>query len=131
MKGDFPLIVTLIALGITLLYCGLYFAPVLDYLMSEYCMVRQISKTIAKEDLKKAMPDIPDLASSISNILAAIIVALRLFGVSVGYLSGVFSIFLIATVVFCSSCFIKPRGHLKQILRTAVVTVLVFAFLEI
>ena len=125
------MIVTLIALGITLLYCGLYFAPVLDYLMSEYWMARQISKTIAKEDLKRAMPDIPDLASSINNTLASIIVALRLFGVSVGYLSGVFSIFLMATVVFCIFCFIKPRGYMKQILRTVVATVLVFVCFEI
>lgn len=122
------MIVTIIALAITALNCFVYFAPLVDYLSSEYWMARRISPKIANEDLKKALPDIADLTASIQNTLSVLIVVLRLCQVSVEYLSGAIGIFAVVSVVFFIGVIAKPYSRVKEILSVILGITLVVVF---
>ncbi len=127
-KGDDSMIVTIIALAITALNCLLYFAPLMDYLTSRYWTARRISPMIANQDLKRTLPDIVDLASSIQNTLATLIVLLRIFQVSIQYLSGAITIFAIASVVLAIGIVVNPRQHMREILSSILGAILVAVF---
>lgn len=119
------MIATIVAIAIIIINCCAYCAPLADYLTSEYWMARKISKSIARQDLKRAMPDIPDMTASINNTLAVIIVILRIFGVSVEYLAGAIGIFALSAIMFFVSCFFNRYGYTKQIICTVFGTILV------
>lgn len=119
------MIVTIVAIAIIIINFCAYFGQFLDYVTSEYWMARKISKSIARQDLKSATPDIPDMTASINNTLAVIIVILRIFGVSVEYLAGAIGVFALSAIVFFVSCFFNRYGHLKQIISTVFGTILV------
>ena len=122
------MIVTIIALAITILNCFVYFAPFLDYLSSRYWSDSRISPKIANEDLKKSLPDMADLAVSIQNTLSVLIVVLRLCQVSIEYLSGAIGIFAIISVMFFIGVIVKPYGRFKQILSVIFGIILVAVF---
>lgn len=122
------MIVTIISLAITVINCLVYFAPLLDYLTSEYWMARRISTKIANEDLHKYMPDIVDLAASIQNTLTVLIVVLRIFQVSITYLSGAIVVFAVATIVFFVGLIANSCRRISETLRVVFGIILVLTF---
>ena len=122
------MIVSIIALAITALNCLVYFAPFLDYLTSDYWSASRVSPIIANEDLQKKLPDMAELSASIQNTLTVLIVVLRLFQVSVAYLSGTIVIFSIASGVFAVSFIVSPHGRLQEMLRIIFGIILVAVF---
>ena len=126
------MIVTIFILGVIAIYLLIFLAPMLDYLCGEYRMAKRISKKIAKEDLKKSMPDFPLLFNHISCFTASVITILSIFGAGFNVTGNVLPIFIISTLSYFISVRKTLRWHIKETLEILVATaIIIFIYLVI